>query len=66
MKKESISARVKLRQNNYRKDSYNGYFTGNNAQLQLKIKLTNDSGDLPSDTGNFLFREFEKNWFSPR
>ena len=25
-----------------------------------KIKLTNDGGDLSSDTGNFLFREFEE------
>ncbi|HLR69588.1 MAG TPA: transposase [Virgibacillus sp.] len=25
-----------------------------------KIKLTNDGGDLSSDTGSFLFREFEE------
>jgi len=25
-----------------------------------KIKLTNDGGDLSSDTSNFLFREFEE------
>src|SRR5699024_11129810 len=39
MKKESISARVKLPQNNHRKDSYNGYFTGNNPRLQSKNQI---------------------------
>jgi len=60
MKKESISARGKLPQNNHRKDSYNGYFIANNIRLHRQIKLSNNGGTLSSDTGELLIREFDE------
>lgn len=61
MKKESISDKVKLRRNNQQKGilimATLPQFT---LDFNRQIKLSNDGGELSSDTGEFLFREFDE------
>ena len=61
MKKEPISVKLKVRSNNQQKGVL---IMATLPQLTLdfnrKIKLSNDGGDLSSDTGEFLIREFDE------
>ena len=60
MKKESISARVKLPQITTERILIMATLPQLTLNFNRQIKLTNDGGSLSSDTGGFLFREFEE------
>src|SRR5699024_1292504 len=60
MKKESNSARVKLPQITTERILIMATLPQLTLDFNRKIKLTNDGGSLSSDTGCFLFREFEE------
>lgn len=58
VQKEPQSVMIKTTEINQRKESLNGYITEDTRKIQLKNRVNNTDGNLSTDSGLIVIKEF--------